>query len=95
MIYSLEHIVATFLAGIIVGFVSSLVFGKRELSLEMHVALLIMAIWLAMHVYGFFFAVDIDWIFNIVGFGAVGTFVGINIREVKPVAEVLKIMKLK
>lgn len=93
MTYSIEHIVATFIAGVLVGVVSTLILSRRNLTTEMHVALLIMSVWLAMHTYGFFFGNQVDWIFNIAGFGAAGTFVGVNLRSVAGVKDAIKLLR--
>lgn len=93
MSYGIEHLIATFTAGIIVGAISTLVLSRREITLEMHVALLIMAVWMGMHTYAFFFGNEVDWVFNIAGFGAVGTFVGVNLRQVEGVKQALKLLK--
>lgn len=95
MIYSIEHIVATLLTGIVLGFCSALLLSKQKLSVEMNVALLLIVVWLCIHIYGFFFSREVDWIFNLVGFGAVGTFVGINIREVTGFNQVVSMLKRK
>jgi hypothetical protein len=91
--YTIEHLVATFFVGLIIGVVSTVFFTQRSLTLEKHVAFLIMSIWLSMHVYSFFFGNEVDWIFNLVGFGAVGTFVGINLRSVNGVADMVRLLK--
>lgn len=93
MTYSVEHIVATFVAGLIIGVVSTLIMTRKGLTTEMHVALLIMTVWMGMHTYGFFFGNEVDWFFNIAGFGAVGTFVGVNLRSVEGVKEFLKVIR--
>ena len=92
MHYTIEHLVASFFAGLIVGVVSTVFFSRKDLTLEMTVALLIMSVWMGMHVYGFFFATEVDWFFNIAGFGAVGTFVGINLRAAANIPDTLKIL---
>ena len=81
--YTIEHLVATFTAGLIIGVVSTVFSTRKELTLEKTIALLIIALWLGMHTYSFFFNTGVDWLFNIVGFGAVGTFVGINHARLK------------
>jgi hypothetical protein len=90
--YTIEHIVATFFLGLVVGVISTLVFSRNGLTLEKWVAIIIMAVWLCMHVYSFLFGNEVDWIFNLVGFGAVGTFVGVNVRNLAP-SELVKIIR--
>lgn len=95
MMYTIEHLVATFFAGLILGVISTIFFTRKELTIEMNLALLIITIWLSMHVYGFFFAVPVDWVFNVVGFGAVGTFVGVNVREIGGLRDLVSLIRKK
>lgn len=90
--YSVEHLIFVFSAGVVLGVVSTIFFTKREMTIEMIIALLLMSLWVGLHVYAFFFDNEVDWIFNIVGFGAVGTFVGINLRQVTGVREVFDLI---
>lgn len=92
--YTIEHLVAAFFAGLILGVVSSaLATRKDSLSVETVVALVIMSVWMGMHVYSFFFGNEVDWVFNIAGFGAVGTFVGINLRSGQGVKDLMTFIK--
>lgn len=91
--YTVEHIVATFAAGLILGVMSTIFFTRKELTVEMIVAILIITLWLGMHVYGFFFNQTVDWVFNVVGFGAVGTFVGVNVRQVVDLRGVIGLLR--
>ncbi len=90
--YSIEHLIFTFTAGLILGSISTIFLTKREMTMEMITALLIMIVWIGMHAYGFFFGNDVDWVFNIVGFGAAGTFVGVNLRSGVGLSEAVKLL---
>ena len=93
MIYTIEHIVITFIAGLVSGVISTLLCSRKELTIESIISLLIMAIWLTMHSYSFFFDAEVSWLFDFAGFGAAGNFIGIKLSDVKDRAE--KHLKLK
>lgn len=83
MSYTVEHLVAVFLFGLLTGVVSTVFFTKRGLTLEAVVSLLIMSIWLTMHTYGFFFGKEVPWVFDFAGFGAAGNFIGVTLSDLK------------
>lgn len=83
MVYTVEHLVAIFIFGLLTGVVSTVFFTKKELTLEAIISLLIMSIWLALHVYGFFFDKEVPWVLDFAGFGAAGNFIGVTISDLK------------
>lgn len=83
MVYSAEHLALAFATGLVLGVISTIFFTRKELTLEAIVSLLIMAIWLGMHMYGFFFDKGVPWVFDFAGFGAAGNFIGVSIQDLK------------
>lgn len=85
---TIEHIIATFIMGVVTGVLSTLLLTRRELTLETIVSLLIVSIWLAMHTSEFFFEHEVSWLMDFAGFGAAGNFIGIKLSDVSDKAKV-------
>lgn len=81
--YSVEYLILTAIVGYILGVVSTLFFTKKELTIEIQVSLLIMALWASLSTYGFIFEQDVPWLLDFAGFGATGNFIGIKIADLK------------
>ena len=80
--YTTEHMVMAFLVGLVLGVASTTIFTRRELTIETVFSILIIAIWLSMHTYGFFFDKDVSWLMDFAGFGAAGNFIGVRLTDV-------------
>jgi len=89
MVFTIEHLILTFVLGVITGVFSTLCFSRREVTTESTISLLIVSIWLAMHTYSFFFGNEVSWLMDFAGFGAAGNFIGIKLSDV---GEKLKIV---
>lgn len=73
-----EYYIFIFIVGYIFGVISTLLFNRRKVNVESTVSLLIIAIWLCMHTYGFFFDKSVSLLVDFTGFGAAGNFIGIK-----------------
>lgn len=76
-----DHYIFVFIAGYILGVVSTIVFNRKGVTVESTVALLIISIWLALHSYGFFFDKPVSLLMDFAGFGAAGNFIGIKFTD--------------
>lgn len=83
MTFTPEHMAAAFVFGYVTGAVSVMLLTRRGLTLESTVSLVIMALWIGMHSYGFFFEKDVPWLFDFAGFGATGNFIGVKLSDIR------------
>jgi hypothetical protein len=81
--YSTEHLVLAFAVGLITGVTSTILLNRKGTTMETNVSILIMSIWLAMHIWGFMFDIQVPWLLDFAGFGAAGNFVGISLADVR------------
>ncbi len=70
--------ITSFILGFVFGIVSTLLFRKENLTTEKTISLLLFALWLSGHVYGFVYDKEIPYIFDALGAGATGALMGAN-----------------
>lgn len=91
--YSIEQLLASFVIGLFVGMLSNNYMDRKGVNIERRVSLAIIIVWGSMHVFAFFFGNHVDWVFNVAGFGALGTFAGINLRSVTSFSDIVNLLK--
>jgi len=74
-----EFTIIAFLIGFLAGVLTCVVFGKKDLSGDKTVSLLLIFMWLGMHLIAFMFGKEISWTFDILGAGATGHLIGLDI----------------
>lgn len=70
--------ITSFILGFVFGVASTLFVRKENLTTEKTISLLVFALWLSGHVFGFIYGKEIPYIFDALGAGATGTLMGAN-----------------
>lgn len=70
--------ITSFLIGFVFGATSVLLFDRKNLSVEKIISIILFAIWISIHIYGFFFEKEITYLFDLIGFGATGGLIGLS-----------------
>lgn len=78
-IYLNEYTASAFVFGFILGVMATLYFNKKDITLEKWVSVILIFVWLVMHISGFILGKEISWTFDIIGAGAAGHLIGLDI----------------
>lgn len=52
---------------------------KDSITLERIISIVVIIMWVIFHIVAFFTSLQVEWVFNVAGFGALGHFVGLSI----------------
>lgn len=71
-----------FTLGFIAGFGSSLILRRNNLKIEKRVSLMVIFLWLGMSTVAFASDLEVSKLFDFIGFGAAGHFIGLDIATI-------------
>ena len=74
-----EYTILAFGLGFLAGVLTCLLFGKKDLNGEKTVSLVLIFLWLGMHLIAFVLVKQMSWSFDIIGAGATGHLIGLDI----------------
>lgn len=82
MINDLTHIIIAFVLGFITGVCTCLILNKKNFATDKIISLLMIGMWAGMHSVAFFTTdLQVAWVFDVIGAGATGHIIGLDVIE--------------